>query len=399
MKEWIEKHGTSDRKALIDYANSLIMHYGEASGSMACELYDSVARASGVNIPSAEPAPIPKYGEVAKAVNGAMKISEKVIPSVVARMTKQVGADTTLHNAERDGAQFAWIPSGDTCAFCITLASRGWQYISKKTLKNGHAEHIHANCDCQYTVRFDSETTVEGYDPEKYLEMYENAKGNTSVQKIKSLRHGLAERKRQLILDKSEKIVIKKRNVTTYLVKNSKYNIHVSENSGLKRQAFDNIEKSISAALNTIGNYDKDNLPNFYVLRPEEININGTTFALYNLITNELYLSTTIGNKRKTISMQHILGFAKPKDRNSTTLHELLHWNDAVKYKKVNGKITRENLEKYLNYQNQKAIIKLKEAGVNYSNIRDVCKYANDSYMIGDFDEAYTEYRVLKGGY
>lgn len=178
MQEWINKNGLSDSKAFLDYANSLVEYYGQAVGSLACQMYEEIAAAQGVAVRTAEMADLPKYGEVAKAVNGAKKQSEKLIPSTVGRMVKQVGADTTLKNAMRDGAQFAWIPSGDTCAFCLMLASRGWQYMSKKALKNGHAEHIHANCDCQYAVRFDGKSTVQGYDPDKYLDMYYDAGGN-----------------------------------------------------------------------------------------------------------------------------------------------------------------------------------------------------------------------------
>ena len=68
------------------------------------------------------------------------------------------------------------------------LASRGWQHISDRALKNGHAEHIHAHCDCQYAVRFDNNTEVEGYDPDKYLEMYENAEGDTWQEKLNAMR-------------------------------------------------------------------------------------------------------------------------------------------------------------------------------------------------------------------
>lgn len=63
----------------------------------------------------------------------------------------------------------------DTCAFCITLASRGWQHASEAALKGGHAEHIHVNCDCEYVIRFDGYSTVAGYDPEKYLHQYRAA--------------------------------------------------------------------------------------------------------------------------------------------------------------------------------------------------------------------------------
>nr|DAU98177.1 MAG TPA: minor capsid protein 2 [Caudoviricetes sp.] len=176
MREWLDKHGTEDYKAFLDYANALVMHYGESSGALACKMYDELAEAQKAIVPAAEMVDMPSYGEVAKAVNGAKRRSVNEVPRAVGRIVKQVGADTTLKNAKRDHAEVAWVPAGDTCAFCAMLASRGWEYVSKDKLKGGHAEHIHANCDCQYTVRFDGKSTVKGYDPEKYREMYENAK-------------------------------------------------------------------------------------------------------------------------------------------------------------------------------------------------------------------------------
>ena len=181
MQEWVRKYGFEDDKALLDYAYVLSQHYGQAIGALACQMYEATAAAQNVIVPTAEIAPLPEYGEVAKAIHGTMKQSQMKVPATVARLVKQVGADTTLKNAERDGAQFAWIPHGDTCAFCITLASRGWQYMSKKALKNGHAEHIHAHCDCEYAVRFDGRSSVAGYDPEKYLEEYNNAGGDINL--------------------------------------------------------------------------------------------------------------------------------------------------------------------------------------------------------------------------
>ncbi len=188
MRKWIEANGTENRDALIEYANALVQKYGEASGELACQMYEAIAEAQGITIPPAELADLPSYGEVAKAVNGSLKQGAAVVPQAVSRQVKQVGADTTLKNAERDGAQFAWIPSGDTCAFCLTIASRGWQNMSKSALKGGHAEHIHANCNCQYAIRFDRSSFVQGYDPDKYLEMYKNAEGVSSKEKINSLR-------------------------------------------------------------------------------------------------------------------------------------------------------------------------------------------------------------------
>ena len=185
MQSWVQKNGLENDKALLDYAYALSQHYGQAIGALSCQMYEATAAAQGVIVPTAEVADLPDYGEVAKAVKGTKKQSPNNIPGALARLVKQVGADTTLKNAERDGAQFAWVPHGDTCAFCITLASRGWQYMSKKALRNGHAEHIHAHCDCEYAVRFDGKSTVAGYDPDKYLEEYYDANGDINEMRRK----------------------------------------------------------------------------------------------------------------------------------------------------------------------------------------------------------------------
>lgn len=179
-----------ERQALIDYVYALATKYGEGTGALAAAWYDALAEAAGKYLPAAEVSATASYGEVAKTVNGVLKQSrnEELLAGAVERLVKMPGVDTTLRNAIRDGAEVAWIPHGDTCAFCIALASRGWQRASRNTLKNGHAEHIHANCDCTYAVRFDSSTEVAGYDEDRYQEMYYGAEGRTPRERINAMR-------------------------------------------------------------------------------------------------------------------------------------------------------------------------------------------------------------------
>lgn len=163
----------------LDYAFALATKYGEAAGAAACELYEAVAAASGITL-EAMPAATATYEEVAKSLNGIHKISNDPakLSQGVSRLVKRTAADTTLQNAVRDGAYFAWVPSGDTCAFCLMLASNGWRKAGKKTLKGDHAEHIHANCDCQYAVTFDPLSGVEGYDPAEYEAIFDGIDGD-----------------------------------------------------------------------------------------------------------------------------------------------------------------------------------------------------------------------------
>ena len=175
MAEYVAAHGTEDGPALIAYANALVTKYGEGSAELACQMYDALAEASKVNLPAAEPAATAEYGEVARMVNATKRQNPANLPNGVRRLVKRAGADTTLHNAIRDGAEWAWVPHGDTCPFCMMLASNGWQKASAKLLKGGHASHIHANCDCEFAVRFDGSTTVANYDPAEYLRQYRAA--------------------------------------------------------------------------------------------------------------------------------------------------------------------------------------------------------------------------------
>lgn len=178
MREYIGSHGTESTDDLIAYAYGLVTKYGEGSAELACQMYDALAEAANAGVPAAEPAVPADYGEVARMVNATKNQNPANLPNGVSRLVKRAGADTTLKNAVRDGAEWAWVPHGDTCPFCITLASNGWQKASNKVLKGGHADHIHANCDCEFAIRFDHNTTVAGYDPEKYLAQYNAAGGD-----------------------------------------------------------------------------------------------------------------------------------------------------------------------------------------------------------------------------
>lgn len=191
MNAWIMAQGGYEMiefEAAINYAFKLTTKYGEASASLSALMYDAMAEASGAAVPVATVAETATLGEVSKAIYGASGFSQNndYISGVVGRLVKQAGADTTLQNARRDGAEFAWISVGDTCAFCELLSANGWQHASKETIKGNHAEHIHSNCDCQFMVRFNDDTTVEGYKPNTKL--YAETEGRTMEEKANTIR-------------------------------------------------------------------------------------------------------------------------------------------------------------------------------------------------------------------
>lgn len=91
--------------------------------------------------------------------------------------------------AMRDGAMWAWVCVGDTCAFCRVLGSNGFQYASKNVRSGRHAEHIHDNCDCQFVVKPEGESLeVDGYDPAALANEYSHSEGISSRDRINAMR-------------------------------------------------------------------------------------------------------------------------------------------------------------------------------------------------------------------
>ena len=123
---------------------------------------------------------IAQGGNVAEAL-AAMK------SDLDARLSWRVRHDTVKHG-RRGGYsgrkhlpkvyEFAWVPFGDTCAYCLAIASRGW--VSTAEEINAFETHIHGGCDCKLIARvIDSGEFPEiGKQADEYARMYEAAKGN-----------------------------------------------------------------------------------------------------------------------------------------------------------------------------------------------------------------------------
>ena len=303
MREYVTAHGIDNADDLIAYAYGLVAKYGEGSAELACQMYDALAEAANAGVPAAEPAATADYGEVARMVNATKNQNPANLPNGVSRLVKRAGADTTLKNAVRDGAEWAWVPHGDTCPFCITLASNGWQKASEKVLKGGHAEHIHANCDCEFAIRFDHNTTVAGYDPEKYLAQYNAAGGD--INKMRRVNYAankerinaqkraayaarkLRESANSVIIDYSKAVFAGSRDIKWHLEKHRSEFPEWTEDQYLQRA------REILQAQLESGEL-------------EEISRSDGSISRYCFSTNEFVATTSDGNIRT---------FFKPKER------------------------------------------------------------------------------------
>ena len=172
------------RQKLIDYAYGISTKYGEAAAAYACLMYDAMSEAEGANFEPAEPAETASYQEVKKQVNGTIKISDIICATAIYRLVKLAGQQTTLNNAARDHIYYAWIPVGDTCAYCLAKAASDWH----KAYEGVEANHIHGNCNCAYATKVKKDTTYKNYEPGEYQKRFDDAEGDTMRQKINSMR-------------------------------------------------------------------------------------------------------------------------------------------------------------------------------------------------------------------
>ena len=187
MLKYIEEHDVESkegRQALIDFAYGISTKYGEAAAAYACQMYDAMGELEDADLEPAEPADTADYSTVAKTINGTIKVSDIVCATAIYRLVKLAGQQTTLNNAARDRIYYAWIPSGDTCAYCLMKAAGGWKIANEDMI----ADHIHGNCDCAYATKAKPSTKVGGYNPDEYKRMYQGAEGDTMEQKLNALR-------------------------------------------------------------------------------------------------------------------------------------------------------------------------------------------------------------------
>lgn len=391
-------HGTGDADALITYAAALVTKYGEGSAELACQMYDALAEAANAGVPAAEPAEPADYGEVARMVNATKNQNPANLPNGVSRLVKRAGADTTLKNAVRDGAEWAWVPHGDTCPFCITLASNGWQKASSKVLKGGHANHIHANCDCEFAIRFNHSTTVAGYDPEKYLAQYNAAGGDIN----KMRRVNYAANKERINAQKraayaaqayrkdfgaASKITLFRRTqaveISVKQVESYKSPVFVSDKASIKPKALHEINQNTEAALTEWG-VSLDRKPKIVIVSDDELR---NALGIYDSCDNTVYYAESVGKK----AVQDAAGGS-----GAIEAHEMWHMKQAEDFRQAGWTITRENRTEYLAQLCEKCKKRIDNLGITRDNVGEISKYAERMYLQGRFDEVEAEYNTTK---
>lgn len=188
-----------------------------------------------------------------------------------------------------------------------------------------------------------------------------------------------------------ERFIRKDKEITLHKT-TSANDIYLSESVKIKRKAFHKFDTNISEVYKMLGEIDSVNKPKIYIISPDEMTSNAV--ASYQPIENILSINSVLFNTDSLVELQK--DFACPDSEISTILHELIHWQDADKYKRKFGEIT--DFGKYIEYLNKKFAPKLEKLQKRGYNIFDISEYASNKLneQIPRLDEVYTEYRVKK---
>lgn len=170
-----------NRDALMEFMPALVRKYGNAAGVAAADFYDGLradaatTRAFKAIIAEADDVAVTEATRrLAKALFGDNPQSMLAgLGAVVDKQVKQVGRNTIQGSARQDPGRplYARIPRGDTCTWCLKMASRGFVYASAEEA-GGDGNKYHHHCDCVPTPEWSGEPTVEGYDPEALYQQY-----------------------------------------------------------------------------------------------------------------------------------------------------------------------------------------------------------------------------------
>lgn len=99
------------------------------------------------------------------------------LQNVINESIRATGDANLWRDYERGLAGGRWcrVPVGETCAWCLMLASQGAWYLTEKSALGGEAGHYHNGCNCIAVYHADA-SSIEGYtELSKYKNMYYDA--------------------------------------------------------------------------------------------------------------------------------------------------------------------------------------------------------------------------------
>ena len=321
--------------------------------------------------------------------------------------------DTEMVHAERQGLKAAYQDNdvkkyrylatldGLTCVRCAVLDGR--VFSLSQAVVGANYPPMHNYCRCTIIPVFSDFDTNQRYAKDENGETIE-VTGMTYEEwkkkypnKVKASTTDMENAQEYRPIETSKDSISEKRGDIEFvarMVENSSYNgdIYISDSVKLKPKQFHTIETSLNDALKTVGG---EIGPKCLIISPEEMQTN--VVSSYLASKNTLYINSVVADTNKLLELQRDM--ACHDNPISTYVHELVHWNAAEEYRRTSAITSQGDYLKELRKKCKKKLDDLEQKGYN---IFEISPYAKDKYLLGAFDETWTEYMVLqllgKGG-
>lgn len=184
-------HDGMTRGEVLSLAVGIAEKYAALGSELGAQWYDLCSELAGLDVDPAfvDDVNVDRLEEKAASVfQGAPTDTlatafGSYLQNVINDSIRQTGNNNLWRDYERGmaGGKWARVPVGDTCAWCLMLASQGAWYLTEESAISAHGRRYHDNCNCIAVYHADADS-IRGYAKlESYKRMYYDAENIRSA--------------------------------------------------------------------------------------------------------------------------------------------------------------------------------------------------------------------------
>ena len=169
----------------MEIAKRIAEKFAFYGAELGAQWYDFCSQVAGVDVPPAELYPL-EAEDIATSAEAYKQDAQGKTPSQVfdeflneqIQKSIRTTGSANLHrdyNRGRVPGKWARVPVGETCAFCLMLASQGAFYVSYKSAGGFDPDHYHKQCDCKPVFHASAESIAGYKELDDYKRMYYDA--------------------------------------------------------------------------------------------------------------------------------------------------------------------------------------------------------------------------------
>lgn len=184
FSEYVHEGMTVDD--VVDAATEVAVKFSYLGYELGAQWYDLCSQLAGLDVDAADMPDVDADGVRGRARSLAEKSPDQsllgdvfnyFIQNEVQNSIRMTGDANLWRDYERGmaGGKWARVPVGDTCAWCLMLASQGAWYVSKESAMGATPDHYHDGCNCVAVYHADPESIAGYKNLPKYKSMYYEA--------------------------------------------------------------------------------------------------------------------------------------------------------------------------------------------------------------------------------